>query len=90
VTLFAANRRTVATTVIPVWYHRGMAMTLRLTDEDERALALLAEAQGISKQEATVRAIRDAAARRVHEHRVSELSAAARARYADVLERLGR
>ena len=76
--------------LIPVWYHDRMAMTLRLTDEDERALALLAEAQGISKQEATVRAIRDAAARRVHEDRVSELSAAARARYADVLERLGR
>jgi len=67
-----------------------MAMTLRLTDEDEQALALLAEAQGISKQEATVRAIRDAAARRVHEDRVSELSVAARARYADVLQRLGR
>jgi hypothetical protein len=67
-----------------------MAMTLRLTDEDEQALALLAEAQGISKQEATVRAIRDAAARRLHEDRVRDLSAAARARYADVLERLGR
>jgi len=76
--------------VIPVWYHHGMAMTLRLTDEDEQALALLAEAQGISKQEATVRAIRDAAARHVHEDRVRDLSAAARARYADVLERLGR
>ena len=67
-----------------------MAMTLRLTEEDEQALALLAEAQGISKQEATVRAIRDAAARRVHEDRVRDLAAAARARYADVLERLGR
>lgn len=67
-----------------------MAMTLRLTDEDEQALTLLAEAQGISKQEATVRAIRDAAARRVHEDRVRELSAVARARYADVLEHLGR
>src|SRR4051794_28789167 len=39
--------------LIPVWYHCPMAMTLRLTDEDEHALALLAEAQGISKQEAT-------------------------------------
>lgn len=67
-----------------------MAMTLRLTDEDEQALALLAQSQGISKQEATVRAIRDAAARRGHEDRVSELSAQARTRYADVLERLGR
>ena len=76
--------------LIPIWYHVGMAMTLRLTDEDEQALALLAEAQGVSKQEATVRAIRDAAARRVHEDRVRELSSSARARYADVLERLGR
>ncbi len=67
-----------------------MAMTLRLTDEDERALAALAAAQGISKQEATVRAIRDAAARCLHEAKVSELSAQARERYADVLDRLGR
>ncbi|MGA8047397.1 MAG: CopG family transcriptional regulator [Dermatophilaceae bacterium] len=67
-----------------------MAMTLRLTDEDEQALALLAQSQGISKQEATVRAIRDAAARRGHEDKVRELSAQARTRYADVLERLGR
>ena len=47
-----------------------MAMTLRLDAEDERALAELAEAQNISKHEATVRAIRDAAARTVHESRV--------------------
>ena len=64
-------------------------MTLRLSDEDEKALALLADADGVSKQEATVRAIREAAARRGHEDRVSELSARARARYAEVLERLG-
>ena len=68
----------------------GMAMTVRLSDDDERALALLAEAQGISKQEATVRAIREAAARRLHQDRVRDLSAQARVRYADVLERLGR
>ncbi len=39
------------------------AITLRLTPEDDKTLALLAEAEGISKQEATVRAIREAAAR---------------------------
>lgn len=66
-----------------------MAMTLRLDAEDERILAELAQAQGISKQEATVRAIRDTAARTLREARVRELSAAARARYADVLDRLG-
>ncbi|MBE7189945.1 hypothetical protein [Jatrophihabitans endophyticus] len=41
-----------------------MAMTLRLTDEQDRALTALAEAQKISKQEAAVRAIEDAASRR--------------------------
>lgn len=66
-----------------------MAMTLRLSDDDEKALALLAKAEGVSKQEATVRAIREAAARRIHEDRVSELSARARARYSELIERLG-
>ena len=66
-----------------------MAMTLRLEPEDERALTLLAEAEGVSKQEATVRAIREAAARRVREDKVSRLSAAARSRYADLLDWLG-
>lgn len=66
-----------------------VAMTLRLEPEDEKALALLAEAEGVSKQEATVRAIRAAAARHVREDKVRRLSAAARERYADLLDRLG-
>ena len=65
-----------------------MAMTLRLTDEQERALALLAEAEGVSKQEATVRAIMDAASRQVRTERVAELAAAGRERYAALLARL--
>ena len=64
-------------------------MTLRLTSEDERALALLAEANGVSKQEATVRAIHEAASRLARRDQVSALSGAARDRYADLLERLG-
>lgn len=75
-------------------YHTGimmaMAMTLMLEAEDEKALALLAEAEGVSKQEATVRAIREAAARRVREDKVRLLSTAARARYSDLLDRLGK
>ena len=67
-----------------------MAMTLRLTPDDERLLAQLAEQDGISRQEATVRAIREQAARRGHQEAVSELSASARQRYADLLDRLGR
>ena len=67
-----------------------MAMTLRLTDDDEQALAALAAAEGVSKHEATLRAIREAAARHGHRARVAELSADARERYADLLERLAR
>ena len=67
-----------------------MAMTLRLTPEDERVLAVLAAEDGISRQEATIRAIHEVAARRGHERKVRALSAAARGRYADLLDRLGR
>src|SRR5699024_511927 len=74
--------------VIPARYHPGMAMTLRLTDDDEKILAELARAEGISRQEATVRAIREAAARRGHERAVQDLSPRARTRYAALLERL--
>ena len=66
-----------------------MAMTLRLTPEQERALELLAEIDHVSKQEATARAIMDAAHRRLHNARVRDLSEAARTRYADLLDRLG-
>ena len=64
-------------------------MTLRLSKEDERLLALLAEEDGVSRQEATIRAIH-VAARRGHEQRVADASARIRNRYAEVLERLGR
>jgi hypothetical protein len=67
-----------------------MAMTLRLTADQEHTLAMLAEADGVSRQEAVVRAINETAARRAHSGQVRELSAAARNRYADLLERLGR
>lgn len=67
-----------------------MAMTLRLSERDEQTLAVLAAAQGVSKQEATVRAIREVAERRGHEARVAHASDRVRTRYADVIERLGR
>lgn len=67
-----------------------MAMTLRLSEHDEQLLAALAEAEGVSKHEATVRAIRAAADRRVHRAKVRQASTAQRERYADLLDRLGR
>lgn len=65
-------------------------MTLRLTEKDERVLAALAEAEGISKHEATIRAIHEMAVRRGHVHAVTVSSERARGRYAELLERLGR
>ena len=47
-----------------------MAMTLRLTDEQDEMLTALAEAGGISKQEAAVRAITEQAARLSKDARV--------------------
>lgn len=64
-------------------------MTLRLSQEQDRALTELARAQGVSKQEAAVRAILETAERTVRPARVADLSAQARDRYADLLERLG-
>jgi uncharacterized protein (DUF1778 family) len=65
-------------------------MTLRLTDEQDRCLTLLADADGISKQEAAVRSIVETAARRTHEARVQGLSERGRSRYSELLDRLAR
>jgi uncharacterized protein (DUF1778 family) len=65
-----------------------MAMTLRLNEEQERALTMPAEAKGVSKQEAVVRAITEVAARSVRDDRVRALSDEGRARYASLLARL--
>lgn len=65
-----------------------MAMTLRLSDEMDRELAKLAEATGVSKHEAVVRAIAESAERRLHHDRVSAASARGREKYADLLARL--
>ena len=51
-------------------------------------VAGVAEADGISKQEAACRAIVDAAARRTHDARIRELSGQGRTRYSDLLDRL--
>lgn len=75
--------------MVSQWYHSTMAMTLRLTELDEKALAALAKADGVSKHEATIRAIHEVAERRGHQAQVAEASERVRSRYADVIERLG-
>ena len=48
-----------------------MAMTLRLTEDEQTALREYAEAEGISMQEVARRAVRDYVARGRHRERVS-------------------
>lgn len=65
-----------------------MAMTLRLTDEQDRALNLLARAQGCSKQEAATRAILAAAARMLDDAHVTQLARQSLREYLDAERRL--
>jgi len=65
-----------------------MAMTLRLTDEQDAALQALAEAQQLSKQEAAVRAIEAQAAQISVASDVRDWADYALTRYADLLDRL--
>ncbi len=66
-----------------------MAMTLRLTDEEQAALRKRAELEGISMQEAARRAVREFVARSAHRDRVSEAAVLITDRHADALRRLG-
>lgn len=67
-----------------------MAMTLRLTEEEQAALRERAEAEGISMQEAARRAVRDYVARGRHRERVRVAAERIMTAHADSLERLGR
>lgn len=63
-------------------------MTLRLTEEQDRALTLLAHAQGSSKQEAAVRAIVATAARTLADAEVDDLAAELLPGYAETRRRI--
>jgi hypothetical protein len=67
-----------------------MAMTLRLTDDEQTALRERAEIEGISLQDAARRAVRDYVSRGQHRDRVSEAAERVMAAHAEALERLGR
>lgn len=66
-----------------------MAMTLRLTEDEQDALRRRAEAEGISMQEAARRAVREFVARGEHEARVAAAAARIMVAHADALRRLG-
>lgn len=67
-----------------------MAMTLRLTDDEHKALRERAEAEGMSMQEAVRRAVREYVARGQHRDRVGEATERVMTAHADALGRLGR
>jgi hypothetical protein len=67
-----------------------MAMTLRLTADEQQALRERAAAEGISMQDAARRAIREYVSRSEHRARVGAAAERITAVHADALERLGR
>ena len=66
-----------------------MAMTLRTDDELERALATMAEAEGLSRQEIVRRAVLERYERSGHRARVDDSARRMLDRWNDVLDRLG-
>jgi predicted transcriptional regulator len=66
-----------------------MAMTLRLSDEENRRLDELAAVEGRSKQDIVRLAVAERWARHSKEQRVSEALDRALPRYRSLLERLG-
>ena len=66
-----------------------MAMTLRLTEEEQSALRERAAQEGISMQDAARRAVREYVTRGEHRRRVSEVAERIATAHADALERLG-
>jgi len=75
--------------VVSIWYHHAMAMTLRLTEDEHRALQERAATEGISMQEAARRAVRDYVLRGQHRERVSAAARRVMEAHADALRRLG-
>ncbi|MCL2423423.1 MAG: CopG family transcriptional regulator [Micrococcales bacterium] len=65
-----------------------MTMTLRMTEDEERALDWLARAEGVSKREAAVRAIKERAARLSQDAEVRGLTRQVATEYAPLLDRL--
>jgi hypothetical protein len=76
-----------------LWYHDGtvedMAMTLRLTDEENNHLDELAALEGRSKQEIMRLALADRWSRLQKEQQLGEVLSRVLPRYQGLLERIG-
>jgi plasmid stability protein len=67
-----------------------MAMTLRLTDDEQQQLRARAAAEGVSMQEVARRAVREYIGREDHRARVLAAAEKVLVAHADAIERLGR
>ena len=67
-----------------------MAMTLRLDDDEQRALKAMAEREGLSQHEVARRAILDRAERTLAADAVQVSGARVVTRYAELLDRLSK
>jgi hypothetical protein len=65
-----------------------MALNIRLTEAEEEALAELAAAEGVSKNDVVRRAILDRHARTIRRSDVDDATSWAREHYRSVLDRL--
>lgn len=74
---------------VPEWYHDGVAMTIRPDDDLDHALTVLAEAEGLSKQEVIRRSVMERYERAGHAARVADSTDQMMERWGDVLDRLG-
>jgi plasmid stability protein len=67
-----------------------MAMTLRLSDDEQAALRERAAAEGVSMQDAARRAVREYVARGHHRDRVAAAAERVVGAHREALDRLGR
>jgi len=71
------------------WYHRAVAMTLRLDEKESEALRKRAEREGRSMQEVARQAVRDYIERTSKRELLDAVLDRELPRYAEALERLG-
>jgi predicted transcriptional regulator len=74
--------------MVSIWYHLGVAMTLRIEDEELAVLREQAELENRSMQQVVRVAIREYVARHRHEARVNEIGRRIASRDAGLLRRL--
>jgi len=79
----------MAFTWYQLWYHRAMAMTLRLDDDETEALRTRAEHEGRSMQEIARQAVREYVERTSRRELLDRVLDEELPRYAEALRRLG-